>query len=99
MTAWVSRSRYRTVLEQNLQAVEAVVRASEQALQVAAAARAAAAQEEETLIALRNQQRREHQREAVRREQRELDELGLRRWQSVRRAAEQGAEYEGGSAE
>ena len=61
VTAWVSRSRYRTVLEQNLQAVEAVVRAAEQALQVAAAARAAAAKEEETLIALRNQQRREHQ--------------------------------------
>ena len=99
VAAWVSQSRYRTVLEQNLRAVEAVARAAEQTLQAAAAARAAAAKEEETLVALRDRQWREHQRAAARHERRWLDELGLRRWQSARREAERGAEYEGGPAE
>src|SRR5665213_1713036 len=68
VAAWVNRSRYLAVLEQNLRAAEANVRAAEQTLQAAAAALAAAAKEEETLVALRDRQWQEHRREAARHE-------------------------------
>jgi flagellar export protein FliJ len=99
VVTWVSQSTYLTMLEQNLRAAEANARAAEQSLQAAVAARAAAAKEEETLVALRDRQWQEYKREAARHEQHWLDELGMRRWQAVRRAMEQDAENQGGPSE
>ena len=88
LTAWLAQSAYLAELDRELQAAQGRAKQAAQTLSEATARRAQAAREVEALRHLRQRHWLAHQEDRQREEQHLLDELGMQRWRTARRALE-----------